>query len=57
MFLYEHHCSTHLLHWEKLKFELENFVLCPVKQKNIIQKYRTDLEKQRVILLPSNEHI
>lgn len=45
------------MHQEKLKEELENFVLCPAEMKNIIQKYRPDLEKGRVILLPSNEHI
>lgn len=44
------------MHQEKLKEELENFVLCPAEIKNI-QKYRPDLEKGRVILLPSNEHI
>lgn len=44
------------MHQEKLKEGLENFVLCPAEIKNI-QKYRPDLEKGRVILLPSNEHI
>lgn len=44
------------MHQEKLKEELENFVLCPAEMKNI-QKYRPDLKKGRVILLPSNEHI
>lgn len=56
MFSYKQHCFINSLQLEKLKEEVEKLALHPAEQKNIIQKYKADLEKE-VILLPSNERI
>lgn len=57
MFSHKQRCFINSLHLEKLKEEVEKLALHPAEQKNIIQKYKADLEKRGVILLPSNEHI